>query len=61
MSFIPKTILVDIIKGYGYIDIRTYDYESTVSWVEFRKPGELTSQRGGQTLGKIIRKEHVQS
>lgn len=61
MSFIPKSILCKMIEEYGFEQIKTQDVDSTISWVEFRKPGDLTSQRTGQTLGKIILTPHVQA
>ena len=61
MSYIPKSILVDMIEGYGFEQIKTQDVDSTISWVEFRKPGDLMSQRTGQTLGKIILTPHVEA
>ncbi len=61
MSFIPKKILHSTIKGYGFDDIKFEDTDSTISWVEFRKDGELTSIRTGQTLGKIILAPHVKA
>jgi ubiquinone/menaquinone biosynthesis C-methylase UbiE len=59
MSFIPETILRKVVRARGFIDIETTDLDSSVSWIEFRKPGSLASSRTGQTLGKIILKHHV--
>lgn len=59
MSFIPKSLLCETIKAHGFIDIKTEDVDSTISWVEFRKPGKIMSNRAGQTLGKIILASHV--
>ena len=59
MSFIPEQVLTKIIRKYGFENIVSRDADSTVSWVEFQKPGELSSQRGGQTLGKIIRVQDI--
>ena len=61
MSFVPKRILRSTIEGHGFIDIKFQDTDSTISWVEFRKPGKLTSTRTGQTLGKIILTPHVKA
>lgn len=55
MTFIPEQILTKIIRSFGFINVVSRDCDSAVSWVEFQKPGKLSSQRGGQTLGKIIR------
>lgn len=59
MSFIPKSILFSIIEDRGFVNIKTEDVDSSVSWIEFRKAGKLTSNRVGQTLGKIILASHV--
>jgi len=59
MTFVPKSMLVGMLEGFGFKQIKTQDVDSTVSWVEFRKPGQLESNRTGQTLGKIILTPHV--
>ncbi len=61
MSFVPKRILRATIEGHKFVDIKFQDTDSTISWVEFRKPGKLTSNRTGQTLGKIILTPHVKA
>jgi len=33
-----------------------YDGQGDVSWLEFKKPGDLASLRGGQTLAKVVAK-----
>jgi hypothetical protein len=32
------------------------DYEPAVSWLEIRKPGELSTVKGHQALGVILKK-----
>ena len=61
MSFIPKTMLCGMLEGYGFEHIKAENTDSTVSWVEFRKPGTLKSNRTGQTLGKIILTPHIEA
>ena len=61
MSFVPKCVLWDTLKQHGFINIKTEDTDSALSWVEFRKPGKLKSNRTGQTLGKIILAAHVKA
>jgi hypothetical protein len=34
----------------------TWSDDGPATWIELRKPGELTSLRGGQTLAKIVSK-----
>ena len=49
----PGREVVDICKRIGYEITFSCDQFDHISWLEVRKPGELTSTRGGQTLGKI--------
>lgn len=54
MTHVPKRYIKAYAKAIGFVDVRTYDEDSLVSWIEISKPGEIQSQRFGQTLGKII-------
>ena len=54
MSYIPATLLKNRLTNIGFTSIKTYDVDTSVSWIEFSKPGTRISSRGGQTLGKII-------
>ena len=52
--------LKEFCKTTGYEIVSSYDGENQftnwcVSWLEIRKPGKLTSLRGGQNLGAINR------
>jgi hypothetical protein len=52
MSYMPKSILIPLCQSLGF-DI-TADYDvGQLSWVEIRKPGELTTIKAHQALGKI--------
>ena len=53
-SYVPKTKLLSIIKQTGFEVIESFDAYENVSWLEIKKPGTLTSLRGGQTLGEIL-------
>ena len=55
MTYVPNKDLVSIIKKLGYKMVAARDEPTMTSWMEIRAPGELTSIRGGQTLGKINR------
>ena len=55
MTYVPNKDLVSIVKKLGYDIIAARDEPTMTSWMEIRAPGELTSIRGGQTLGKINR------
>jgi hypothetical protein len=60
--YTPGSAIIDAAEEIGY-DL-AYQYHSNgepVTWLEFRKPGSLTSLRGGQTLAKIIPKTLAES
>lgn len=52
-SFVPQKDLITIAKGYGFDIIKTVDLQQNISWIELKKPGELTTLRGGQALAEI--------
>ena len=54
MTYVPNKDLMAAVKRQGYNVIAVRDEPTMTSWVEISAPGELTSQRAGQTLGKII-------
>jgi hypothetical protein len=43
-------------KKVGFEEIFCYHDDSPSTWIEFRKPGEFVSLRGGQALAKILPK-----
>jgi len=56
MSYIPKSMLVPMCQMLGFEVIYSRDYEPAVSWLELRKPGDLTTVKGHQALGVIKEK-----
>ena len=52
-SYIPKSTLVPLAEAIGFEVVESFDLETNVSWIELKKPGELTSIRGGQALALI--------
>jgi len=55
--YTPGRLVLDIIDNIGFELL--YEWHKPgepVTWLELRKPGKLTSLRGGQTLAKIVRK-----
>jgi SAM-dependent methyltransferase len=52
--YTPGRLLKDFIVGLDYELLYSFETPSGVNWLEIKKPGELTSMRGGQTLAKII-------
>lgn len=49
----PARMIVDILNSIGYEILFTCDQYPDVSWMEVKKPGVLTTLRGGQTLAEI--------
>ena len=56
MLYTPRRLIENYAVGIGFELVNAYDGKGDVSWLEFRKPGDITSLRGGQTLSKIIAK-----
>lgn len=56
MSYIPKSMLVPACQHLGFEIVCSRDYEPAVSWLEIRKPGELTTIKGHQAMGVISKK-----
>ena len=56
MCYTPATELIRRAESYGLEVGNQYTGQADVSWLELRKPGTITSLRGGQTLAKIIPK-----
>lgn len=51
-TYIPNDMIVNIARSLGY-EILADMTVSACSWLEIKKPGKLTSIRGGQTLAEI--------
>ena len=62
MSFVPKRKLLLVCKNLGYEIVGSSDFVnedkdiSTISWVELKKPGELSTIKRSQAQGLIGRK-----
>lgn len=54
--YTPGKRVTAIAKSIGYKQIFTWTDTGNLTWLELRKPGELASIRGGQTLAKIVNK-----
>ena len=57
-SYTPGSAVIDAADDIGFE--LTYQYHNDgepVTWLELRRPGDLHSLRGGQTLAKIIPKQ----
>lgn len=55
-SYTPGKIIQSLAESIGYETAFKWNDGGPSTWLELRKPGELTSLRGGQTLAKIIPK-----
>jgi SAM-dependent methyltransferase len=56
-EFILKTDLIKDLTDLSYEILNIVDIDSTISWLEVKKPGTLTSNRAGQTLASLIHKK----
>jgi len=54
--YTPGHLLRSYAQELGFEIIFDLDDDANTSWVELRRPGNLTSMRGGQTLAQIISK-----
>lgn len=54
MSYVPGHRLQINAQAIGYEITQRYDGEGDLSWIELKKPGEIVSLRGGQSVAKII-------
>ena len=54
-TYTPKRLLKEIVAKIGFDIIFSYDATSGFSWMEIKKPGELETIRGGQSLAQVIR------
>lgn len=57
MSYMPKTYLLKLLNKYGFEIIATQDLEEHISWVEIKKPGELTTVKAHQAMAKIVHRQ----
>ena len=56
MCYTPGTLIMSWSNDIGYDLVQTYRIDSAFTWVELRKPGALSSLRGGQSLARIVAK-----
>ena len=54
MLYTPRRLIEQHAVSIGFELAEAYDGKGDVSWLEFKKPGDITSIRGGQTLAKIV-------
>ena len=54
MCYTPKRHIQKHAESVGFEFTFEHNGEGDLSWLEFVKPGVITSLRGGQTLAKIL-------
>jgi hypothetical protein len=54
MLYTPKRLILEHAFRLGFELINDRDGQGDVSWLEFKRSGDIDSLRGGQTLAKII-------
>lgn len=54
--YTPGNMIIDLAKSIGFEVEFIWTDDGPSTWLELRRPGELTSLRGGQTLAKVIPK-----
>lgn len=54
--YTPGTMVRNLAESLGFETAFSWTDQGPSTWLELRKPGTLTSLRGGQTLAKIIPK-----
>ena len=59
--YTPGTMVQQFASTIGYNQIFSWNNNGPTTWLELRKPGTLTSLRGGQTLAKIVHKSVAES
>jgi hypothetical protein len=59
--YTPGRLITDLAEHIGFDRLYTWHVDGPSTFLEIRKPGELTSLRGGQTLAKIVHKSVAES
>ena len=56
MCYTPRRTVMSIAEELGFEIQQSYRIDAACTWLEFRKPGQLTSIKGGQTLATLTHK-----
>jgi len=54
--YTPGGLILSAAELSGFEITHRFEVDSAITWVEAKKPGRLTSLRGGQSLAKIVTK-----
>jgi SAM-dependent methyltransferase len=52
--YTPKQAILDHCQSLGFELVQSFHIDAASTWLEFKRPGELTSLRGGQALAQIF-------
>lgn len=53
MTYVPKRMLIPLVESLGFEIISSTDILPSTSWIEFKKPGTLSTVKAHQTMGEI--------
>jgi len=59
MMYTPRRLVIQHAAEAGLEYVSCHDAEGDLSWIEFQRPGDISTLRGGQSLAKIDRKSVV--
>lgn len=59
--YTPGYLIKNLAESVGYQQIFTWNDGGPTTWLELRKPGQITSLKGGQSLAKILSKPVAKS
>jgi hypothetical protein len=59
--YTPGYLIIELARSIGYQLVFTWSDDGPSTWVEFQKPGTLTSLRAGQALAKVLPKPVAES
>jgi len=57
--YTPGRLVKDFVIGIGYELLYSGESDSGVNWIEIKKPGELSSIRGGQCIAEIKKNKDI--
>ena len=55
-TYTPGYLIYELANTIGYEIEFVWHDNREITWVEFKKPGQLETLKGGQTLAKIVSK-----
>lgn len=56
MCYTPGQTVISLVESLGFDIVQNQQLDSACTWLEIKKPGTLTTMRGGQNLAKIVAK-----